>query len=405
MLGPIRSWQRRSKIEKVELYTRFTYYALPWFLCLGWGVLPLTDVEHRPLPLALAGTLTLIWIVQCVVTRRALGESLDHYLGRAPFPVRRLTVSAVLMGLALVAVAALVAVDGIQDPTAVLGVLFLPMPFALPYCMAVRIRVYAAVYAGITAAAIAALAAAGADGTTLVVLLPTMAGGCLMALGTSRPGAWTLGVMCQLDEARDVQARLAVAEERLRFGRDLHDVLGRNLAVIALKSELAVQLARRERPEAVEQMIEVQRIARESQREVRDVVRGYREADLRVELDGARGVLEAAGINCEVDSGDASSLPPNIQSALAWVVREATTNALRHGDARRCEVRFSVTDTHAALVVENDGADATRSGPSGSGLTGLRERLAALDGTLEAGRAAPDVFRVTAKVPVPDLVQ
>ena len=87
-------------------------------------------------------------------------------------------------------------------------------------------------------------------------------------------------MLWEAERAREVETRLAVAEERLRFGRDLHDVLGRNLSVISLKSELAVQLARRGRPEAVEQMIEVQRIAQESQREVRAVVRGYREADL-----------------------------------------------------------------------------------------------------------------------------
>lgn len=113
-------------------------------------------------------------------------------------------------------------------------------------------------------------------------------GGGFLAF-TSVFSVWLLDAVYRLDEARDTRARLAVAEERLRFGRDLHDVMGRNLAVIALKSELAVQLARRGRPDAVEQMIEVQRIAQESQREVRAVVRGYREADLGVELAGAQG--------------------------------------------------------------------------------------------------------------------
>lgn len=101
---------------------------------------------------------------------------------------------------------------------------------------------------------------------------------------------WLVKSVWDLDSARELQTRLAVAEERLRFGRDMHDVMGRNLAVIALKSELAVQLVRRGGTEqAAEQMAEVQRIARESQREVRDVVRGYREVDLHTELEGARG--------------------------------------------------------------------------------------------------------------------
>lgn len=157
---------------------------------------------------------------------------------------------------------------------------------------------------------------------------------------TSRCSAWVLDVMWKLREARDVQARLAVAEERLRFGRDMHDVLGRNLAVIALKSELAVEPAQRGRPQAVDQMVEVQRIARASQQEIRDVVRGYREADLRTELTGAQSVLRAAGIECGIEGDSGAELPTPVQSALGRVVREAATNVLRHGDPRRCTIRL-----------------------------------------------------------------
>ncbi|GDY64158.1 hypothetical protein SAV14893_035510 [Streptomyces avermitilis] len=210
---------------------------------------------------------------------------------------------------------------------------------------------------------------------------------------------WLLDAVYTLDEARETRARLAVAEERLRFGRDLHDVMGRNLAVIALKSELAVQLARRERPEAVEQMIEVQRIARESQREVREVVRGYREADLGTELAGAQGVLTAAGIDCEV-SGSAAGLPAPVQSALGWVVREATTNVLRHGNAARCVVTLRTVEGHVVLTVENDGVPDSAPG-GGSGLAGLRERLSVVDGTLRAAPSGEGLFRLTARIPLP----
>jgi two-component system sensor histidine kinase DesK len=240
------------------------------------------------------------------------------------------------------------------------------------------------------------------------------AGAVVLAAGfftfTSAFSVWLLNAVYELDEARETRARLAVAEERLRFGRDLHDVMGRNLAVVALKSELAVQLARRGRPEAVEQMIEVQRIARETQREVREVVRGYREADLRTELAGAQGVLTAAGIDCEV-SGPVTGLPAEIQSALGWVVREATTNVLRHGDAGRCAVSLRVVEGRVTLTVENDGAPGTGSGSGtgpaaaepgrGSGLAGLRERLREVDGVLRAGPARGDLFRLTAEVPLP----
>jgi two-component system sensor histidine kinase DesK len=210
---------------------------------------------------------------------------------------------------------------------------------------------------------------------------------------------WLLDSVYELDEARETRARLAVAEERLRFGRDLHDVLGRNLSVISLKSELAVQLARRGRPEAVEQMIEVQRIAQESQREVRAVVRGYREADLGAELVGAQGVLAAAGIDCEVGDRTAG-LPAEVQSVLGWVVREATTNVLRHGDAGHCALRLEMQEGRVVLTVENDGAAGTPHGGGGSGLAGLRERLAAVGGTLRAGRVGDDRFRLAAEVPL-----
>ncbi|MFD0069639.1 sensor histidine kinase, partial [Streptomyces sp. NPDC127574] len=162
-------------------------------------------------------------------------------------------------------------------------------------------------------------------------------------------------------------------------------------------------------PEAVDQMTEVQRIARESQREVRAVVRGYREADLSVELVGAQGVLTAAGIGCSV-TGAGTELPVAVQSALGWVVREATTNVLRHGDAKNCAVSLRVAAGLVTLTVENDGApdtegscprpegDSERIG--GSGLAGLRERLGEVDGVLRAG-ASGGLFRLTAEVPLP----
>ncbi len=260
-----------------------------------------------------------------------------------------------------------------------------------------KMRYVSPVAAAATALAVLALGMPAGDvlGYGVGVLL----GGLFFSFTWGFSG-WLLNTVHELDRSREVQARLAVAEERLRFGRDLHDVMGRNLAVIALKSELAVQLARRERPEAVEQMIEVQRIAQESQREVRDVVRGYREADLAVELEGARGVLRAAGMDCRVVFKAGRELPSEVQSALGWVVREATTNVLRHGDAHRCLIRLTAPETGpVTLVVENDGAPDTPAGPPGSGLAGLRERLAALDGTLQAGLLGGGRFRLLAEIP------
>ncbi|MFJ8073387.1 sensor histidine kinase [Streptomyces sp. NPDC096176] len=395
-------WRERSKLQKIDLYSRLTLCVMVWFLMASWGLLPLISaVKHQPLPLALGAALVVVSVAQCVVSNRITGPALDHYLGKAVLPRRRLALPLALLAVAVALITALRAVDGVQDGMIAFLLTQTPLAFTIPYALLVPVRVLLLRYTAFTAVLFALFAVVGMRGGELAGLLLMALITCGMTLVTVRPAAWSLQVMWQAEEARDVQARLAVAEERLRFGRDMHDVLGRNLAVVALKSELAVQLAQRGRPEAVAQMLEVQRIAQESQKELREVVRGYREADLAVELEGARSVLAAAGINCAVSGADsADGLPARAQSALGWVVREAATNVLRHGDPRTCAVRLSISSATAVLVVENDGlgGDAPAVG-GGSGITGLRERLATLGGTLDAGPVGGGMFRLTAQVP------
>ncbi|MFF9274196.1 sensor histidine kinase [Streptomyces griseosporeus] len=404
MFGRIRGWQRRhwrerSKAERVELQSLITWYVTTWVFYGTWLVLPLAGgVRHEPGALVLGGLLVAVGALQCVWANLLTRPALDHYLGRRVLPGRRLLVPTALLGTGLVLIVALQATGAAESFTCRLLLGAVLMAYGLVYALVVPRQVFLrrGALLGVACVAGSVPVAHGPVEVLMVVFLTVF--GVVFSLLAARCGAWTLAVLWEAERAREVEARLAVAEERLRFGRDLHDVMGRNLAVIALKSELAVQLARRGRPEAVEQMIEVQRIAQESQREVRDVVRGYREADLGVELAGAQGVLTAAGIDCEV-AGETAGLPAEVQSALGWVVREATTNVLRHGDARRCTVGLTVREGHAVLTVENDGADAVAGG-GGSGLAGLRERLAAVDGTLTAGPVGDGVFRVVAEVPV-----
>ncbi|CAM5508087.1 sensor histidine kinase [Streptomyces aurantiogriseus] len=407
MFGRIRGWQRRhwrdrSKAERVELQSVITWYATTWFFSLAWLAMPLVGgLDRRPVPVIVGGLLLLVGTLQCAEANRLTRPVLDHYLGRAELPPRALRGAAVLLALGLALDLALAALDGTDPVTIRLSIGAALLPFGLLYGLMVPVRVFLRHSAVLTVLLMVVFGLADPDPVRILAIGVVTAFGTAFSLLASRCGAWTLAVLWEAERAREVEARLAVAEERLRFGRDLHDVMGRNLAVIALKSELAVQLARRGRPEAVEQMIEVQRIAQESQREVRDVVRGYREADLGVELAGAQGVLTAAGIECEV-RGEAAGLPAEVQSALGWVVRETTTNVLRHGDAGRCSVGLRVTEGHVVLTVENDGAaEGGGAGVSGgSGLAGLRERLAGVDGTLEAGFAGDGVFRVVAEVPL-----
>ncbi|MYQ81003.1 MULTISPECIES: sensor histidine kinase [unclassified Streptomyces] len=408
--GWYRGWQERSKMERIDLYSRFTVSCIPWLFALAWQGAPFDhDIRHAPLPLALGLALLLVSLAQCLLSNRNLHASYEHYLGISVFPGRRLVAPVVLLVVAVGLLAALAGVDGVRGSGLLLMTLNAPMALVITRVLLVPVRRFLVESLCLTALITGALAVAGVRGGTLAGVLPCSLFGCVLVLISVRPSAWSMSVMWQAEQARGIQARLAVAEERLRFGRDMHDVLGRNLAVIALKSELAVELAQRGRPEAVDQMIEVQRIARASQQEVRDVVRGYREADLSTELAGAQGVLSAAGIECTVTGDSGEHLPAPVQSALGWVVREAATNVLRHGDPRHCVIRVRVSAGSVVLKVENDGATPAGTAPSptsdgpGSGLAGLRERLAALDGSLEAGPAKDGLFRLTATIPLAEV--
>jgi two-component system sensor histidine kinase DesK len=207
-------------------------------------------------------------------------------------------------------------------------------------------------------------------------------------------------VVRELVEARHRAAQLAVAEERLRISRDLHDLFGRTLAAVALKSELAGELLRRDRPEqAAAEIGAVRALAEQAGGEVRQVVRGFRRVDLTEELSGARALLDSAGIRCVVHADGAGRLAPDTAAALAWTLREAVTNVIRHSRAGECFITLAAEDP-VRLVVTNDGAPsgAGTSGDRGSGLVGMAERLAAVDGTLvrhhRGGR-----YTVEARVP------
>ncbi|MFJ8863244.1 sensor histidine kinase [Streptomyces sp. NPDC102451] len=400
----VHRWQRREGFDKIDLYTRGTLHSMAWGMVLCVTLLSVTrPVRHSDAPAALIAGTVLATIAQGVCSAPLVGRALDGYLGRGAVARWPMALAAALF---LANAAGLLALGGYAGtetfPELQLALGAVVWPFLTPVVLAVPVWASSACVAAIAAGMSGGVLLAGGTGPfALTTLVGVGFGGALLS-STVRLSAWTLGIMQKLRDAQDVETRLAVAEERLRFGRDMHDVLGRNLAVIALKSELAVELAQRGKPAATDQMVEVQRIARASQQEVRDVVRGYREADLRTELLGAQGVLRAAGIECAVH-GDGGQLPPPVQSALGWAVREAATNVLRHGDPQRCDIRLEAARDGVRLVVENDGVtpDAAVVTGGGSGLHGLRERLASVGGSLEAGPAGGGLFRLTAAVPLP----
>lgn len=229
---------------------------------------------------------------------------------------------------------------------------------------------------------------------------------------STRLSVWLLRVVRELDRTREAHAQLAIAEERLRIARDLHDVVGRALTTIGVKSELATHLVRRGHDGAGDQVGEVRDLAHEAAREVRAVVAGYRSADLVSELRGASSLLSSAGARTRISGEDlATDLPESAQVAMGWALRESVTNVVRHSSATECTITLnSEPNAEVVLTVTNDGArpaaepgsDAAAAGAAGaaggSGLIGLRERLTAAGGGLRTGQDGA-LFTVTAWVP------
>ena len=202
----------------------------------------------------------------------------------------------------------------------------------------------------------------------------------------------------ELRATRQELARLAVSEERLRIARDVHDLLGHSLSVIALKSELARKLLDREPSRAADELDDIQSVSRTALGEVREAVLGYWQPGLAEELDSARAALAAAGIDCALADGHVT-LPPDVDAVLAWAVREGTTNVIRHSHALHCAIRVHAEAERAALEIEDDG-DADPSLERGTGLVGLRERAEHLRGELEAGARPGGGFRLRLTIPL-----
>ncbi|MEU3826918.1 histidine kinase [Streptomyces sp. NPDC029080] len=248
----------------------------------------------------------------------------------------------------------------------------------------------------------------------------------------------------ELRAAREELARRAVEKERLRFSRDLHDLLGHTLSVIVVKSEAARRLAPRDMDAALAQITDIESVGRQALTEIREAVTGYREGSLATELTRARSALSAASVE-PVFSQSGTPLDPQTEALLGWVVREAVTNVVRHSRAGRCEIRVNGTAERVRLTVTDDGTGAgaddaggagtqdrtgagaddhrgpgtddragagagaggngragtgAGTGTGGTGLKGLTERLAAAGGCLTAGPAPRGGFTVVADLPV-----
>ena len=219
-------------------------------------------------------------------------------------------------------------------------------------------------------------------------------------------GFFTLGLRHLMeinDELASTRAQLtdlAVANERLRIARDLHDLLGHSLTVIRAKSELATRIGTTDPDRALREMAEVEEIARQSLVDVRAAVTNYRRPTLAAERANARVALASAGIVADFHDDDGIALAPETDETLAWVLREAVTNVVRHSGATRCHVRTHQDGDTVLLEVVDEGNGDAHNSSNGTGLTGLRERVAAVGGTLAVGAAKEGGFGVVARVPV-----
>jgi two-component system, NarL family, sensor histidine kinase DesK len=239
---------------------------------------------------------------------------------------------------------------------------------------------------------------AGADfGTSFSIAAVTLSiGGMMLAFGR------LITANLELECARHELARVAVDHERSRFARDLHDLLGHSLSVIALKAELAGRLLREDSDAAAVHVGELEGVARKALSEVRDAVSGYRRPVLAAELDGARMALQAAGIDARLQRLE-GSLDPDVESLLAWTVREGTTNVIRHSGASHCRVAIEPGPTQTIAEVTDDGCGPGDPASVGNGLEGLRERVEHLAGCLEAGHGPHGGFRLRVTVPTGEL--
>lgn len=230
------------------------------------------------------------------------------------------------------------------------------------------------------------------EGTTLVVV-------STLVVITTMPlsAVWVLRVVLRLDDARRMASDLAVATERLRFATDLHDIQGHHLQVIALKGELAERRLLADQPAlAAAELTEIRVIAQTALEDTRAVVNDYRTVTVAVEARNAAAVLRSAGIGCEARI-DVPALPTAAGAVFAVAIREAATNVLRHSRATAASLELVLTpEDDYRLTVTNDGSGALRTG--GTGLSGLTDRVASWDGTVETSRRG-ELFTLVVRIP------
>jgi two-component system sensor histidine kinase DesK len=210
----------------------------------------------------------------------------------------------------------------------------------------------------------------------------------------------------ELDDTRSELAQLAVSEQRLRWARDLHDTLGHGLSVVVLKLELVERLSGKDIDRALGELRDARTLLRESIGEMQTVVAGMRDVSLQGEIANARTILNSAGVATTIEISPVE-LDERVAETLAWIVREGSTNVLRHSESSSCQIILRVEHGRAVLVLANDGPaiKVTRAPSGGHGIRGMRERLTVLGGRLTVKSEKDGGFVLEASVPLPGVPQ
>ena len=241
--------------------------------------------------------------------------------------------------------------------------------------------------------------AALAWSTSYMLVIQLLAAGALYAV------AWLVRLTNQLSDARDCLADLTVGRERLRIARDLHDLLGQSLSAISLKGDVAIRLL--EHGDAAAADVELDglvTLARSALHDLRTVPHAAPPVTFALEAERAVDLISSAGVETRVRAAH-PSLAPSVDALFAWAVREGVTNVLRHSAATTCTITCETQDARARLEIFNDGAlppfDARwgEPRPSGTGLSGLHARAAALGGFARGERLHDGRFRLVVDVP------
>lgn len=369
-------WSRRSDVERVRRYTEISLYSLHWIFVVMYGFPALSAAPNVP---------TMVVTVAVVLGLGLLASRAVKYTmtrwGTRGVDWRHPAVWQLLVG--VLGAVGWGLVIGSQDRLAMPLIVAITLAWGLGGLQGRGLGTGIVLGVGIAGLVLS---------QTWQLALVSSAFAMFMVF-TMQSSLWLLGVVVELDRARAVQAELAVAQERLRFSSDVHDVMGRHLSVIAVQSEVAAAMVDKGDARAGEKIRLVRASAHDALREARELARGYRPLDLAQELRGAVSLLASAGVRtCGADGpldvdAVAATVPSHRHDLVARVVREAITNVIRHSGA----AVVTLTVDPGTLTIRNDGVRSEHGSGDGSGLATLRRTAEQAGGTLDVGVEGTDV--------------